>query len=469
MNNLNNYWGDFHKHLEDTDNIDEILKNAKVNVDFYPVLCYPFSWDEKNGLKVESVQNRPCFLETFEKIKEGVKRHNDPGYFVTFPAYEWHGNRRRWGDHNVIYFEEDAVLDDTWELPDLYENLKTQKAFAIPHHTAYEVARRGKDWSCFDEKISPVMEVYSAHGSSESIDSPVPMFVNYSMGPRVSEGTLISALDQGLHVGVVGSNDGAGLAGAWGRGIAAIKAKELTRESLWEAISNRCCYASTGDKIELDYNIDSAEMGSIIKSSASSAQVGIKTAQPLDRIEIIHNGVVADTYCHRGSWERNEYSKDIYKVLIQCGGGPGTSYGFESDELIWKGSVKLEGGTIKAVQPRLYALGQDIQLNSDNTIDFLFKTNRAYEGMIVEFEGDPQSVFTISTGDFSCTVKAEDLIRKAKVFPLYEESKARIKDAFNFGEEDVKNHDVFYANSGKIRVGQLCPTASLTNSAIWVS
>jgi len=63
---------------------------------------------------------------------------------VTFPAFEWHGDRTRWGDHNVLYFEEGEPLDDEWELPDLYENLRGRRALALPHHTGYAVGNRGE-------------------------------------------------------------------------------------------------------------------------------------------------------------------------------------------------------------------------------------------------------------------------------------------------------------------------------------
>jgi len=69
-----------------------------------------------------------------------------PGTFVTFVGYEWHGNRTYYGDHNVFYFDEDNPLDDTDDLPVLFENLKRRRGIAIPHHTAYQVHQRGKDW-----------------------------------------------------------------------------------------------------------------------------------------------------------------------------------------------------------------------------------------------------------------------------------------------------------------------------------
>jgi len=195
MGEYNLYWGDFHTHFEDLDRGDEILRDAQENIDFCTVLCYPFIWERKNGLRVESVGQRPEFLRWWERLRELARAHHDPGRFVTFLGYEWHGNRRRYGDHNVIYFDEDNPLDDTWKLEDLYENLRGRRAIAIPHHTGYCRGWRGKDWDIFDGELSPVMEIFSAHGSSEGCNTPRTMEQNSSMGPRTSGGTFQDAGD----------------------------------------------------------------------------------------------------------------------------------------------------------------------------------------------------------------------------------------------------------------------------------
>ena len=60
---------------------------------------------------------------------------------------------------------------------------------AIPHHTAYRARNRGKDWDYYDPEVSPFVEVYSVHGSSEGTGTPVGMHQNSNMGPRVSGGS----------------------------------------------------------------------------------------------------------------------------------------------------------------------------------------------------------------------------------------------------------------------------------------
>jgi hypothetical protein len=58
---------------------------------------------------------------------------------------------------------------------------------------------RFEDWDAYDAALSPVVEVYSSHGSSEGVGTPVPMADNPDMGPRTSGGTYRDALDVTRH------------------------------------------------------------------------------------------------------------------------------------------------------------------------------------------------------------------------------------------------------------------------------
>ena len=136
----NLYWGDSHCNLRiyHEDRFESAFTESINRLDFFPVAYYPFERIEVGrGLVVETVQNRPLFLEQWRAINDLTAQYNRPGEFVTFPGYEWHGNRERWGDHNVCFPNEGAPLLDTWDLPDLVRELKKHGAVAFPHHVAY--------------------------------------------------------------------------------------------------------------------------------------------------------------------------------------------------------------------------------------------------------------------------------------------------------------------------------------------
>ena len=84
MEDRNVYWGDFHTHLQEIELGDEILKAARENIDFYAVLCYPFDWYSMNGFRIETVKQRPEFLEWWKEHTRLAADYNDPGTFTTF-------------------------------------------------------------------------------------------------------------------------------------------------------------------------------------------------------------------------------------------------------------------------------------------------------------------------------------------------------------------------------------------------
>jgi hypothetical protein len=327
------YWGDMHAQFYPSKSFgegwDEYLltafEEAREYVDFFPFVYYPAHYEETpEGLRTETVGWRDYYQADWERIRELVRKYNEPGELVTFIGYEWTGDRSWWGDHNVFYFDEDGPLDLAMELPDLYDNLRGRRALAIPHHTGYRVHNRGKDWDCWDPQLSPFAEIYSHHGSSEGCNTPFPMDRNGQMAPRVSGGTMQDALARGYRLGIIASNDfGGGFVGRWGTGLMAACATELTREALWEAFMDRRVYGVTGDRIRLDYRADDAFMGSVIDADGMvTLQADVVGTQALDRIEIIHNNRLIHTHCHNGTWESPESGTVHIKLPIEVGWGP---------------------------------------------------------------------------------------------------------------------------------------------------
>lgn len=477
------YWGDFHKHLtghrrgrisSKLDQADEIIDYAKQHVDIYAPLCYPFESyriGRAEGIGVETVGQRPRFRKWWEEIERLTNDHHSPNEFVTFPAYEWHGNRTRWGDHNVIYFEEGYPLDDAWSMEELYENLSKHRAFAIPHHTAYEAEHRSKDWRVFDPEISPVMEIFSGQGASEGVHTPVPMRNNPSMGPRTSGGTFRDGLNQGHHVGVIASNDWTGLPGSWNSGLAGVWATNLTREGVWEAIESRRTYGVTGDRIRLWWEIDGRPMGSILSEiTPTSATVGVDCPQSLDRIELIHNGRVVYTYNHQSESERKA-DGDLWRVLIEFGWGPDPRNDFRDIEQRWLGEITIDGGNLSNVVPRFSGFGQTYEVERPNRCNFDFKTSRQTtsdfpssraqvyhdrQGLILEIEGNKDSEVVLELEDGEPIIySVGELREEANVVALTDEAEQQIHEEFGVRKNCLRKNsfarDLYYSNARKIK------------------
>jgi len=459
-------WGDFHKHMR-PEAIDRKLADARQHLDVYPVLCYPFEWRRKGrnrGLREETVGNRPAFLERWERLQAAAAEHNDPGEFVTFPAYEWNGNRTRWGDHNVIYFESGEPLDDAAGLDALYDHLRERRAFALPHHTGYRVGDRGKDWSTLDETLSPVVEVYSGHGSSEGENTPVGMANNPSMGPRVDGGTYLDALDRGHRVGVIASNDAAGLPGTWGKGIAGVWAEACTREAVWEALAERRTYGVTGDRIDLRYALDGSPMGSVVESTGDlTARVEARCPRPLDRVELVGDGRVVETYAHGGTWAPSD-GTGVHSVLVEFGWGPKEDYGDWSDRrLRWTGTVAVEAGRLRDVQPRFEGWGQRYAVDGD-ACRFDLTTERdshAYattQGLICTFDADADADLRVSVdGREDLLVPVADAVERSHLRAFTDASMARIESEFGLSRAEIDNRDAIYHNAGKLKLHRAYP------------
>jgi len=482
---FNLFWGDSHTNIHGKDlnhppltseRLKRIMEAAEEILDFFPVAYYPFEWYRKKGFLIESRGQRKKFLEDWKLIQEAVAKFNKPGKFVTFLGYEWHGNRRRYGDHNVYYLNDYERLDCSETLPELYENLRETEAIVIPHHTGYQVGERGKDWNFFDEKLSPFVEIYSSHGSSEGSDTPFPLNYNLSMGPRVSGGTVQDGLNRGYKFGIIASGDNhQDYPGVWGNGLMGVFARELTRKSLWEAFKRRRVYGVTGDRIRLYFSINGHIMG---EAFTSKDPVEIKAevigSHAIDRIEIIKDGRVLCTYCHQGKWE-NPRDKDRSvraKMRITCNWGPGGHYGFKRiKSKTWRGSLELSEGKIISIEPCFTYFGQKVKQISEKRCEFIFTTQSGtplqpllaqhhrlkLQGAVFEVEAPLKSVITIPVDSVKLDVPFEDAFRTDRVIALTEEAKRDIYEQFGLAPNEVENHDIYWHNSWKMKIFQAIP------------
>ena len=471
------FWGDLHKHLTGpgapVEAVGDRVAAATETLDFCAVYCYPFEHHTQgSGLLVESTGHRPAFDDWWTEIQHQSRAHHTPHEFVTFPAYEWHGDRRRWGDHHVLYRQEGGPLSAAPSLAALYDEVRDEPAYVIPHHTAYRVGERGRDWSVYDPELSPVMEMYSTHGSSEGVDSPVPMAFNESMGPRTGGGTFRDALAAGHRVGVVASNDGAGVPGAWNRGLAAVWAPELTREAIWEAIAARRTYGVTGDRIELWWELDGTPMGGTVPAGTRTATISVDCPRPLDRVELLGQDRVVDVYAHSPTWERHDTIDGRYRQLIECGWGPTRDYGDFADVVVpWTGTLGIEHGTLRSVMPRLIGTGQSYGL-ADGELRFALETSRdepsaalpesvarnATQGFVVEYDANPDTQLTMTVEEReSMTFAVADTVGGGQVRAYRAEGMQRIEDAFGVPERELANMDRRYHVSPKVKIHRPFP------------
>lgn len=482
--NFQLYWGDMHTniHRHQVSELNRTYRGALSHLDFFPVAYYPFEYyNTPQGLAVETVGQRDVYLDDWQEVLAAVKEHNNPGNFITFAGYEWHGDRRRFGDHNVYYFDEGPLVD-VKTLPELYAHLQRARGIAIPHHTGYKVGERGKDWTYYDEAITPFAEIYSDHGSSEGCNTPFTMNRNGSMGPRVCGGTIQDGLGRGYRLGIIASGDNhRGFPGVWGNGLAGVWARELTRESLWESFMNRRVYGVTGDRIKLEFQLNGHDMGSVVRDTAP-ARIGAEIVgeQAIDRVELLRNERVIYTHCHCGTWDIPSGERKIrLKFRIDFGWGPSSWYGVKTANKIWRGHLRVEGGQLIGVQGYFTCFGQHVEKSSDHECTWQLETHPRegtksesswagsaggtnVQSLGVELEASASDRIHLEVEGERIVFTVSEALQRSQVLGLMGEARDLIVDQFGLSPGEIENPDTQWHNTHKVKIHIAVPEAAYT-------
>lgn len=308
--------GDLHSHSAESDRLGDDGCGRGTRDEMFR-----FAW-EVAGLDVFSLSEHDWQVgpADWQALADLNEKYDQPGEFVTVPGFEWtsanHGHRnvyfRGAGAEPFESFRAGSsrnTIEDGAPTPlDLWAHLDRQgiPAITVPHHMSLA-------WFplSLDQYHSPdydrLAEIYSTWGDSLHHGEPVT-----GHGDRVPELAFINSVRAGYRVGFIGSSDSHdGRPGAaqgsgshphlfhhLGSGRAAILSTGFDRESVFDALRARRCYALTGPRILVDFSAHGYPMGSEIPFSASGGEPGfdvdISTNVSIDRIEIFRNGERCD-------------------------------------------------------------------------------------------------------------------------------------------------------------------------------
>jgi len=82
-----------------------------------------------------------------------------------------------------------------------------------------------------------------------------------------------------------------------GVGVAALWVKELSREGIMEALRSKRCFATTGDKMIVDFRLNGEIQGSMVKTNdAPKLNIIIKGQRELAKVEVLRNSKVIKEY-----------------------------------------------------------------------------------------------------------------------------------------------------------------------------
>ncbi len=392
MNNL--YWGELHGHTGYSDGYGSAenyftFARSKAALDFAAITDHDVELDAPD-YRVS---------EMWEEVNKAVARFNNVPHFLTLLAYEWSPARITettkypYGDHNVFYFQNKGYIFPTGNersntLQKLYRRLKElpleTMVKVIPH-----VGGAIGNWEIHDPELEPLGEIYSVHGSFEQFGQ--------------------IALDKGYRVGFVGAADAHnGQIGGFPPGNSAnhfvhggltgIYAKELTRKSLYEAISNRKVFATTGKRIIVDFNINGNNMGEEITVPGTPEIKAFAIGEkPIWKIELIKNGKVIHSVVN--SFDEANILTLLWQNHVERNDLIDFDKGFWSRRLrgvLWQGKLVSSVGGLKLLSPRSFDYPKDrILAASADSILWQSETRGDYDGIEIQVQ-DLSSPITLS-------------------------------------------------------------------------
>ncbi len=342
------YWGDTHGHSGFAEGIgspDQLMRWAR----------------EDARLDYVTHSEHDIWMDDFEwnVLKDNVERYSEEGEFIAFLGYEWTVRKFQGGHHNVLF----RTTADRKRIPAqthgtlsrLYQGLREKHqpndVVVIPH------AHQPADYRMNDPELEPLVEIMSQHGTFEWFGR---MYLNH--GHQVG---FIAASDD--HLAQPGWTMPRGGSLSQQTGLGALRANTKSRDALFDAMRNLSTYASTGDRIILDFELNGGQMGQRIPF-ASSRQINgrvIGTA-PIKDIAIVKNDEVF--------WERDylidqnagETSEQTYQLVFYSDSEPAHPMDNPRGRRPWRGTVSLSGAKFaghREVTPGALEITSESQAN----------------------------------------------------------------------------------------------------------
>ena len=348
------YWGDLHNHNAvgyAKGSLERSIDLARAHLDFFAFTGHA-SWHDMpkmpgdrhmkwvNGFEA----NRKHWPRTKRMIKDATTKD-----FVAFAGYEWHSST--FGDYCVFFPGEDSDLFLPDHADKLLDFAEKKGALAIPHHVGYKLDWRGINWKYVRTKtVSPVVEIYSEHGCTESDRSPYPM-IRHSNGGRSTSQTILPHLMKGMRFGFVASTDDhLGYPGAYGEGVVGVWAEDLTSKGIFDALRARRTVAATGDRIALEVSVNGKPMGSELPATADrQIDVRVEGQDSIAMIELLRNGRVIQRHFPQDEARPPKFPGRA-KCRLQYGWGPWAALNL-GRICHWDMTVRIDGGKFRTLSP----------------------------------------------------------------------------------------------------------------------
>lgn len=256
------YWGDLHIHTH-------------ISADAVGNEPYPYARDV-SGLDFAAVADHANahLPEQWERIKQWAREHDEPGRFVTILGYEGGVAGKRY-HHNVYYPDLEVDFHDG-----MFQRGSNRDETALRKHLTEHgaLSQLHQSGTCATDMREPyfectrLLEIYSHWGQSECFnpDHALAYEANRVRNPETrltlsGRGPFYARDAWALgkrYMTIASSDDHFGQGGKAHRGITGVYAAGLTRDDIFAGLCCGACYATTGERIILDFRVDDLPMGS---------------------------------------------------------------------------------------------------------------------------------------------------------------------------------------------------------------
>lgn len=265
-------WGSLHSESEKVDTLEEPESSLR---HFRDEACFNFY-----GTSVASTDEN-LTADSWKSLSNQVAEFNEEDRFGAFLGYMWTGANTKEGSRLITYskdarglFKSDDIKTNT--LKKLYKSVPAKETLSTIVFSMSPT--NGFNMEDVDSDIERLAEIYNAWGCSEcSHKEGNPMPISSAPGKikELESGSIRAALNKGLRFGfTAGGLDDRGIFEnlfdstqvQYTPGITAVICKSQQRDHIFEALYKRHCYATTGERILMDFLICGHPMGSEISA-----------------------------------------------------------------------------------------------------------------------------------------------------------------------------------------------------------
>ena len=229
-----------------------------------------------------------------------------PAHLLHYTLLNGSGVTPLGGDHNIFFLEDDPPI---YRSMNMYDERSYQMQHDVPKQEDIEVVYAEMLARIKDNNIFCIPHYGGRIANPKYHDPKVQRMIEVFSEHRRSEDWASRFMIQGFRLGIMASTDGhygnPGYGFLYykneenalsdmeiGMASVGVYAPERTRESLFKSLYERRVYATSGDRIVLDFTVDGHPMGSEYKSdTAPRLVVNAEGTAPITRVEFKKNGV----------------------------------------------------------------------------------------------------------------------------------------------------------------------------------